>query len=95
VNRARASVETNKNINKIKKQLPRIQRVKDVINQARMEIEDNLNYTQEMIIYADEVGSKAFEERRYTAAEICKVYHPGPFKSQVEIEELKKDMKKF
>ena len=75
--------------------MPKIQRVKDVINQARMEIEDMMNYIQEVINHADEVGSKAFEDRRYTASEISRVYHPGPFKSQIEIDELKKDMKKY
>jgi len=94
VGKARASVETNKNINKVKRQMPKIQRVRGVIEQARMEIEDMMSYIQDVINHADEVGSKAFDDRRYTSEEICKAYHPGPFKSDIEIEELKKDIKK-
>lgn len=94
VPRARATVETTKNINKVRKQIPKIQRVKDVLQQARMEMEDMMNYLQESIKSSDEIGMKGFRENKLTAEQIIG-YHPGPFQNQEDVENLKKIIKKY
>jgi uncharacterized protein YoxC len=93
--KSQATVNGTKSIEKIRRQVQKIQRVKDVINQAKNEIEDMTGYLQGLIENADEVGAKAHEERKLTPEAICNAYHPGPFKAPNEIVELKKEIRKY
>jgi len=79
----------------VRKQIPKIQRVRDIVNQARMEVEDMISYIQDVVKNSDDVGSKAFQDNKLSAESICSEYHPGPFKSSDEIDLLKNEIQKY
>ena len=91
----KVTAETMQNINKVRKQMPKIQRVKDVVDQTKAEVEEMTGYLHGLIENADEVGAKAHEVQKYAVDVICHTYHPGPFKSKEEIEIIKKKISNY
>ncbi len=74
--RTQAALNISRNITKIQDQASAVNRVKEIVEEARKEAENITDFIQELIQTADEVGQKAFNEGLFTPDEICLHYHP-------------------
>ena len=75
-------------MNKARKQAPKVKRIKEVLKEAKEEVEKLIPYLKEQIDTCDEVGKKAHEAKHILPKQIFDNYHQGPKKTAEEIQAM-------
>jgi len=74
---AKAALNTTKNINKMRTELPKVKRTKEVIEEGLNETKFLVEKMAEYIASADITGSEAFKNNVLRPKDIFDKYHPG------------------
>jgi len=86
----KASIAAGKNLNRIREQLPKVKRTKELVEEAVKDIPNLMEKLLQYVKDADGIGGQAYKDNLYWPREIFDKFHTGPKKTPEEIAAMNK-----
>jgi len=86
----KAGIAAGKNLNRIRDQLPKVKRTREIVEEAVKDIPNLMEKLLQYVKDADTIGQKAYNDKLFWPKEIFDKYHPGPKKTPEEIAAMTK-----